>query len=344
MPSIITAIAAWAAAQAPIGADLCDALSVRDAIQTCANREQYLYELNPSLFMVVFNATTIGWVAPVGAVAGLLFGYGGGGGGGGGRNGTNADNQYAQAGAGGGAAQLGVIPVPIVGGDPYNFWIGAGGAGGAVGNFGFPGGDSFAEHAGGVIGKFQGASPGAGTTILAPTGGTCLVLGGLPWYEDSDDDWVGPNPIGRKIITYDNAVAPFNTNAIHWPLPPGSGGASVGRGAGRAGRRLTSQLGAFAAGAGGPYGGDSASKRGGGGGGGGGAGPGGAGGDGSSGGLAAGLPGQRNAGPGTSAAANSGAGGGGGGGGAAHATTPGTAGAGGAGGSGRQILVYGIKG
>lgn len=354
MPDIITAIGTWAAAQAPAGADLCTALSVKDSAQTLANRDQYLYELAPSLFAVVWTATTVGWVAPAGVQYALAFGCGGGGGGGGGRNGFVGTNGPAVGGGGGGGARFGVVPVPLVAGDAYDIAIGAGGAAGiggtspAVGGAG--GTTSFTKvSSGSNLAVFRGAGGGgAGNTIV--TGNeTVFHLGGGPLAADEAPVGIGWGAEQNlQKLVFDSTASPFQYSSFFRATEPGEGGAAKVKAAGHAGRRglvsLASVAGGFLGGAGGALGTDSGSYVGGSGGGGGGAGPWGAGAAGGGGGSGNAMQFVRDGYVGDAAAANTGAGGGGGGAGAGHVSSAGVGGSGGAGGSGRLILIYSIKG
>lgn len=337
-------LAAWGVTTGPDGADLCDALSVRDALKSEANRSQYLYELAPSLFAVEFLSTTIGWVAPAGVQQAFAVGCGGGGGGGGGYGGSTIDDQYALAGGGGGAAPVGCVPIPIVGGGLYDIWLGGGGSAGAAGFEGGMGGASYIVRQTGALtlATFRGASGGAGYGTYAGVTGSASHLGGMPWEEDSGDHWVGWG--SRKLVIFDPGGSPYSSGSFMWPLPPGSGGAAVARGAGRNGRPSAVVFGDHVGGLGAAGGTHIGATRGGGGGGGGGGGPWGAGGAGGLGGNANAVLAVRHGTAGANAPANSGAGGGGGGAGAANAVTPGNGAAGGTGGSGRMIIVYGVKG
>lgn len=345
MPSPIAGIlAAWGVTTGPDPADLCDSLSVRDALLSEANRSQYLYELAPSLYAETFLATTIGWAAPAGVQWALAVGGGGGGGGGGGYGGTTVDDQYAIAGGGGGAGQVGVLPIPIVGGGLYDIWIGGGGSGGAPGTDGGVGGSTYIVRQTGALAlaTFLGGSGGGGFGSVAGATGTILHLGGMPWEEDSADHWVGWG--SRKLVVFDPGGSPFSSSSMMWPLPPGAGGPAVSRSAGRAGRPSRDVFGTYGGGAGGAGGAHVGARRGGGGGGGGAGGPWGTGGAGGAGGSANAVLAVRHGLAGTAAPANSCAGGGGGGAGAANAVTPGNGAAGASGGSGRLIIIYGIKG
>lgn len=346
MPDIIVPVATWSTPQSPAAADLCTALSVKDALQLLANREQYLWSRAPSLVAVEFTATTPNWVAPAEAQYGLLFGCGGGGGGGGGTDGSTTLDVWAMAGGGGGGAHFSCVPVPLVPGDLYDANIGAGGAGGAISSNGARGDtSSFVKVSSGVaLANFEGAGGGAGAATLATSAAIAAFhLGGGPNGDTADLGW-GANP---RVLFIDTSVAGFGGSSnFSRGVRDGEGGASQARAAGRDGRRNIVGLGAaYLGGVGGTVGGDAGGIRGGGGGGGGGAGPWGAGGAGGAGGVGGhAVLGVRSGSAGVAAAANTGAGGGGGGAGGGHGTTVGVGGAGAAGGSGRMILIYFAKG
>lgn len=345
MPDIIVPVATWSTPQSPAAADLCTSLSVKDAVQLLANRDEFMHALAPSLVAVEFTANTSGWVAPPEVQWALIFGCGGGGGGGGGRDGSTADINPL-GGGGGGGARYGCVPVPLVPGTTYNITIGAGGAGGAVAGNGARGGVTHFRRGSdsAILAAFRGAGGGGGATTAAWIATqTIYHLGGGPHGDDADANigW-GAN---SRVILIDTATAPFDASSFSRPMQDSEGGAAVARAAGRPGRDCGVGNGSFVGGYGGALGLDAGTLRGGSGGGGGGAGPWGNGGDGGAGGTANALIiGNRNGGAGVAGGANTGAGGGGGGAGGGHAATVGTGGAGGAGGSGRMVLIYYAKG
>lgn len=348
MPTTIIDVSAWGNAQAPVGTDLCTADSVKDAIQTCANRERFLYDQKPSLYAAIFTSSTAGFVFPAGVVGAWAIGCGGGGGGGGGKAGSTVDNVYAPGGGAGGGAEYCAVYFPVIASRPYDITCGSGGTGGAAEAPGGAGGDSIVWDTVGLISvaHFRGAQGGNGTSLFG-TGSTYTAnLGGEPVELTGSQNWFGWGQ-GRSL-NFDLTTAPFNSSSFGWPARPGQGGMSragnagfSGQGAARSnGGTLNGRLG----GAGGALGGSIGAKRGGAGGGGGGGGAFGVGGAGGAGGVGGGAtPGDPGS-PGVSPAANSGAGGGGGGGGGAGAAGGGAGGVGANGGSGIVLLVYGIKG
>lgn len=331
-----------------------EAGAVAVPVEGLADRTVWLYE--KSFATVEFLVTTPAWVAPAGVAFAVVEGFGSGGGGGGGTDGLAVDNSYAMAGAGGGAAPVQQTVIPLVPGQTYYIEIPAGGAGGVNGapgaTEGSPGQAATVTRvsSGEVLCEFGGGGGGgAGASNGAPPG-TFLALGGSPWASFDAAEWVGPNEASPKQVSYLTS-----SPNVQYPLPPGSGGASVSKASpgSRAGRNGISQqtrvrhsAGLGTPGFGGAQGGDSGLRRGGGGGGGGGggatgsAGSGGDGGAGNNGGVAVA------GGNGTNAAPNSGGGGGGGGGGGAGngPANNGAGGLGGAGGSARmRFFCFGVR-
>ncbi len=288
---------------------------------------------------IVTVSTAGAIVAPTGAYAAIVRGWGGGGGGAGGDRAKGSDRNAVGGGGGAGAVEDTVL-IPIIGGDTYMSVHGAGGAAGTAGaspgtapGVGGVGDPSTLTHVNTstVVASFKGAGGGG---ISPNTNASAAVL----------PNEVSPGGEPIPALPQSIGVASVDHTALQSSAPQaggrGVGGASpssiLNRG-NASSRYAPGNGGATPPGATGTY-------FCGGGGGGGGAGPGGNGGDGGSGGVAS-NPGNATSGSaGTAPAAGSGAGGGGGG---AAGCTPnagspgaGDGGAGSVGGSGKIEITF----
>lgn len=349
MPVTIIDVPAWGSAQAPGSSDLCTDLSVKDAVQSLANRDAFLNAQKPSLLGTEYLASTPGLVFPDGCRYVLAIGCGGGGGGGGGKTGSTVDNVYAPGGGGGGGAELGTAGFVVVPGRTYNVVIGGGGTPGALESPGQAGGDTYVLDTvtNLVVAVFRGAQGGNGSNLFAASVNFFTAnMGGEPVDPGGSQNWVGWGT-GRSF-NFDITAVPFASSIFGFPLRAGQGGYSRAGAAGSSGQAAARSSGTTgfttaAGGAGGTLGGSIGAKRGGAGGGGGGGGAFGPGGPGGNGGIGGGAsPGDPGATP-AAPAANTGGGGGGGGGGGAGAAGGGAGAAGVTGASGRLFLVYGVK-
>lgn len=164
--------------------------------------------LRPNLFY--YTGSPQVWVAPRGVAHVLVFAIGGGGGGGGGLNGNDTTTLSPTGGGGGGGAIEISRWVQIVPGRSYNVIVGEGGLGGAIGNDGTNGGDSYIEDSVtlDVIVRAGGAQGGEGGKNGA------IAFGGMPVVPHSSHEFP--------------TLAFSGLGLIH----PGSGGWAGGRGTG----------------------------------------------------------------------------------------------------------------